>query len=87
MVTVRVGEYFFAPSVVTVPRNSNIAFVNEGQIVHSWVVEAAGVGTPGVRPGESFVLTLNRVPAGTYTVYCDQAGHTQAGQRGTLKIV
>ncbi|MGH9277322.1 MAG: hypothetical protein ACRD12_04355, partial [Acidimicrobiales bacterium] len=34
--------------------------VNEGQIVHSWVVEAAGVGTPGVRPGESFVLTLNR---------------------------
>ena len=36
--------------------------------------------------GRSFVITLRDVKPGRYVVYCDQVGHTEAGQRGVLVI-
>jgi uncharacterized cupredoxin-like copper-binding protein len=84
--TVRMGEYFFAPGELTVPRNANVLLQNEGALVHSWVIQGAGIGTAGIAPGRSFILTLKDLRPGRYIVYCDQAGHTQAGQSGVLII-
>ncbi len=80
------GEYFYQPADVVVPRNSKITIVNEGSLVHSWVVKGAGVGTAGLPPGQSIIVFLAAVPPGTYTIYCDQPGHTQLGQAGILTI-
>jgi uncharacterized cupredoxin-like copper-binding protein len=49
-------------------------------------VKGAGVGTAELRPGQSIRVSLKGIKPGTYTVYCDQAGHAQAGQVGTLTI-
>ena len=84
--TVRMGDMFFDPAGVTVPAGAEVRVVNEGAVVHNWIVRGAGVGTAEVRPGQSIIVSLRGIKAGTYTVYCDQLGHVEAGQVGTLTI-
>lgn len=84
--TVRMGEFYFRPADVTVPANSEVTVVNDGTVVHNWIVKGAGVGTAELRPGQSIIVSLKGVKPGTYTVYCDQPGHVEAGQVGTLTI-
>lgn len=85
-VTVHLGEFFYQPAELTVPRNAAVNVVNDGAVGHSWILKGAGVGTAEVRPGESIIVDLRGVAPGTYAVYCDQVGHTQAGQAGMLTI-
>lgn len=84
--TVSMGEFWFRPAELTVPRNAKVTVVNDGAVVHTWIVKGAGVGTANVRPGQSAVLDLEDIQPGAYTVYCDQPGHTEAGQSGRLTI-
>jgi len=39
-----------------------------------------------ISAGDSAVLTIDNLPAGTYTFFCDQAGHEQQGMKGTLTV-
>jgi plastocyanin len=84
--TVMMGEFYYKPADVTVPRNAIVNIVNEGAVAHSWIIQGAGVGTTAIAPGQSIIVDLRDIKPGTYTVYCDQAGHTQAGQTGKLTI-
>jgi plastocyanin len=84
--TVRMGEFFFQPAELTVPWNAVVNIVNDGAVAHSWILQGAGVGTTAIAPGQSIIVDLRDIKPGTYTVYCDQAGHTQAGQAGKLTI-
>jgi plastocyanin len=84
--TVRMGEFFFRPAELTVPRNAVVNIVNDGAVAHSWILQGAGVGTTAIAPGQSIIVDLRDIKPGTYTVYCDQVGHTQAGQAGRLTI-
>jgi plastocyanin len=84
--TVMMGEFYFKPAEFTAPRNAILKIVNEGTVAHSWIIQGAGVGTTALAPGQSIIVDLRDIKAGAYTVYCDQAGHTQAGQAGKLTI-
>jgi plastocyanin len=84
--TVMMGEFYYKPADVTVPRNAIVEIVNEGAVAHSWIIQGAGVGTTAIARGQSIIVDLRDIKPGTYTVYCDQAGHTQAGQTGKLTI-
>jgi plastocyanin len=84
--TVHMGEFFYRPAELTVPRNSAVTVVNDGAVVHSWILKGPGVGTAGIAPGGSIIVDLRDIPPGTYPIFCDQEGHTQAGQSGTLTI-
>lgn len=84
--TVRMGDMFFDPADLTVPAGSEVTVVNNGAVIHNWIVRGAGVGTAELRPGQSIIVDLKGIRPGTYTVYCDQAGHVEAGQIGTLTI-
>ena len=84
--TVRMGEFWYRPADVTVPRDGKVSVVNDGRVVHTWIVQGAGVGTTDIRPGRSVVLDLEGIPPGTYSVYCDQPGHAEAGQGGRITI-
>ena len=68
------ADFNFRPAELTVPRNSEVR-----------VVRGAGVRTAELRPGQSIIVDLEGVKPGTYTV-CDQPGHVEAGQVGTLTI-
>jgi len=84
--TVMMGEFYYKPADFTVPRDAILNIVNEGAVAHSWIIQGAGVGTTAIAPGQSIIVELRDIKPGTYTVYCDQAGHTQAGQTGKLTI-
>lgn len=84
--TVTMGEFSYQPADFTVPRDAIVKIVNEGAVAHSWIIQGAGVGTMAIAPGQSIIVDLRDIKPGTYTVYCDQAGHTQAGQTGRLTI-
>lgn len=84
--TVRMGEFFYKPAEFTVPTNAIVNIVNDGAVAHSWILKGAGVGTTAIAPGQSIIVDLRGIKPGTYTVFCDQAGHTEAGQTGKLTI-
>jgi uncharacterized cupredoxin-like copper-binding protein len=63
--------------------------VNSGSVSHDMVVMSSdGSKTLGrselVQPGNSGVLTIDNLPAGSYSVICDQPGHAGLGMKGTL---
>ena len=66
---------------------TDIAYVSEGQQVHTLVVfdeNNQKVGeTMRVHPGETQVEAFD-LPAGTYTLICDIPGHKDAGMVATL---
>ena len=84
--TVEMGDFWYQPAELTVPRDAIVNVVNVGAVAHSWILQGAGVGTTAIAPGKSIIVDLRDIKPGTYTIFCDQAGHTQAGQTGKLTI-
>ena len=84
--TVEMGDFLYKPAEFSVPRDAIVNVVNVGAVAHSWILQGAGVGTTAIAPGKSIIVDLRDIKPGTYTIYCDQAGHTQAGQTGKLTI-
>lgn len=86
-ITVIAKDISLAPANVrTTSGDVHITYRNEGSIVHTLVIEGVDgfkldvAGTGDVDKGS---VTLG---PGTYTMYCDVAGHRQAGMHGTLEV-
>ena len=89
---VSMTEFKFTPSDISVPAGKVVFFlVNDGNgtshdmsirdstgktIAHSDLVSA----------GDSTVFTVDNLAAGTYTIFCSQAGHEASGMKGTLTV-
>jgi plastocyanin len=61
---------------------------NTGQLVHDFSV-TEGVSQPVktiAQPGQKAVTTFTIDKPGTYTYFCSEPGHEQAGMKGTLTI-
>jgi len=64
----------------------HITYRNEGSIEHTLVIEGvAGFKLDVTTKGDVDDGSVN-LPAGTYTMYCDIAGHRQAGMEATLTV-
>jgi len=86
---VTLTEYKFDPSTISVNHGKVVLFlVNGGTISHDLIVTDSSshrmAGSELISAGDSFVLSIDNLPAGTYTFFCDQPGHEQAGMKGTL---
>ncbi|MFI5041584.1 MAG: cupredoxin domain-containing protein [Acidimicrobiales bacterium] len=79
-------DFSYTPQTLRVAVNARVTVVNEGSVVHNWIIQQAGVGTGDVQPGATQTLDLTGIPAGTYRVYCDQPGHAAQGQTGLIVI-
>ena len=86
-VTITATEFAFAPDPVNAPAGTvTVALVNEGAIPHTLLVEGLSgpklaVAARGERDTGAFELA-----PGTYTMYCDIAGHRAAGMEATLNV-
>jgi uncharacterized cupredoxin-like copper-binding protein len=86
------SDYKFAPASPTVkPGKVTFFLVNTGSVSHDMVVMSAdGSKSLGrselIQPGDSGVLTVDNLPAGTYKIICDQPGHESLGMKGTLTV-
>ena len=61
---------------------------NTGQLVHDFSV-TEGVSQPVktlAEPGQKAVTTFTIDKPGTYTYFCSQPGHQEAGMKGTLTV-
>jgi plastocyanin len=84
--TVHMAEYSYTPAALTVAANTKLTVVNDGAVVHNYILRGIGRGTADVQPGKRATLDLTGVAPGTYQVFCDQPGHTANGQSGTITI-
>ena len=85
-VTVTAGDMFFDPETLSTESGTiAIELANEGAVVHNLVIEQTGAKVAEADGGatDTGVVAL---AAGTYTFYCDVAGHRQAGMEGTLEV-
>jgi len=90
-IKVSMTEFHFDPSTVTAPAGKMVFFlVNAGSVSHDFVIRDSGgtriAGSELVSAGDSVVFTADNVPAGTYTIFCDQPGHESSGMKGTLTV-
>lgn len=88
---VTLTEFKFDPSTISVTHGKVVFFlVNGGTISHDLVVTDSSGNRLGaselISAGDSAVLTIDNLPAGTYTFFCDQPGHEQQGMKGTLTV-
>ena len=87
-------EFRFEPGTTQVLRapHGRIVFVvvNRGTVLHDMtILDAAGsrlAQSEEVAPGDSSLLTVRDLPAGTYRIVCSQPGHVEAGMVGSLVV-
>jgi FtsP/CotA-like multicopper oxidase with cupredoxin domain len=58
---------------------------NSGAVIHNLVLEG-GPTTPDLSNGESAVLDVGDLEAGTYTLFCSISGHREAGMETTFTV-
>ena len=63
------GDFNYRPADLTVGRHSEVRVVNEGAVIHNWIVRGGGVGTAELRPGRSIIVDLRGIRPGTYIVF------------------
>jgi uncharacterized cupredoxin-like copper-binding protein len=79
-VTVITRDIEFEPTTLelTAGEPTNVTVVNEGQALHDFTLEEAGVHV-NVEPGESVTTAVTVDEPGTYQAVCTVPGHEDAG--------
>lgn len=76
----------FAVSAASVGQRGSLVVTNDGSVAHNLVVEGSDLTTAVLAAGEQEVLELGDLPAGTYAMYCQIAGHREAGMEAELEV-
>jgi plastocyanin len=82
------GKYSYDAKEYTAKAGTvNVALVNEGKENHNLLVQGVSKGKfkLTVAPGESKSGAV-QLAGGTYTIYCDIAGHRDAGMEAKLVV-
>jgi plastocyanin len=90
-IKVTLTEFKFDPSTISAPSGKVVFYlVNAGTTSHDLIIRDSSNnrvdGSELISAGDTFVFTVNSIPAGTYTYFCDQSGHEASGMKGTLTI-
>ena len=80
------SEFVITLSAGTIDVGGSIEVTNSGSQAHNLGVEGTDLLTPDIEPGGSATLDLSSLDAGTYTLYCDIAGHADSGMTTPLVI-
>ena len=84
-VEVTMTDYAFSPTVIHVASGEQLHIVNDGELIHSFLIPDLGKGIE-LLPGDEGTLALPASAAGTHRVICDIVGHVDAGMVATIEI-
>ena len=89
-VKVKAFEFAYEPKQITVPPGAVVFEVtNTGSIEHTFLIDDPAKKLLGkiavISPGKTEKLTVT-LRAGVHTIYCDLAGHREAGMVASLKV-
>lgn len=76
----------FSIDDASVSANGMLQITNSGAVPHNLVIDGTDLKTADLNVGDSAELMLNGVAPGTYTIYCNIAGHRSAGMEAQLTI-
>jgi len=90
IVKVKAFEFAYEPKQITVPPGAvEFDVTNTGSIEHTFLIDDPAKKTVGkiasILPGKTEKLTVT-LKAGVHTIYCDLAGHREAGMLASLKV-
>ena len=90
-IKVTLTEFKFDPSTISAPSGKVVFYlVNAGTTSHDMIIRDSSNNNIDssdlISAGDTFIFTVNSIPAGTYTFFCNQAGHEASGMKGTLTI-
>ena len=87
-VTVKMSEYMFSPSIISIDTHEDIVFnlKNLGFTTHSFVVEELGINSGVIPPGVSKTITFSTEEPGEYEFYCNIGSHRDNGMEGVLIV-
>jgi plastocyanin len=91
-ITVTMTEFKFEPAAITAPAGRVVFYlVNAGNgTSHDMVIrDSSGnriAASELISAGSDSVFTVPQISAGSYTYYCDQAGHEASGMHGILTV-
>lgn len=82
------SEFRMHPDSVSVRMGQPVVIVfhNQGVLSHNLVIDALGLKTRTIYPGETARLSFTPQKGGRYTFRCNVPGHTEAGMHGTLVV-
>jgi plastocyanin len=86
-VTINATEFKYDPNTITASAGQkvNITLINKGAVKHTFVLTEANANiTADV--GQTATGSFTAPAAGTYTFFCDQPGHKDAGMTGILTV-
>ena len=82
---IELNEWSITGDLEVAPGNLTITLTNTGTMVHNLVFEN-GPGSSDLNPGETVTFEVGELEPGTYTIYCDIAGHRAAGMEARLVV-
>ena len=83
---VTLTEFKVDPSMVMVDEGGSIAVTNSGAVDHDLAVKGTDLKTKMLKGGESTSLDLSDLKKGKYTLFCEVAGHADAGMKASLVV-
>lgn len=85
-ISVTAGDLYFEPTELAASAGTvSVELVNEGDILHNFVIEEAGDTNVAEAAGGATASGSIELEQGTYTFYCDVPGHRSA-MEGTLEV-
>jgi manganese oxidase len=81
---VHLSEYKITPTAIKAAPGDTLTVINDGSMQHNLAIDGQSLATPMINPGDSAPMTLNGLPAGTYTVLCQVPGHHDLGMTAQL---
>ena len=85
-VSVSLTEFKVNPESLSVPEGGSLTVNNGGASPHNLYVEGTDLKTADLQAGESEDLDLASLAPGSYVVFCNIAGHRDAGMEGTMTV-
>ena len=90
-IKVTMTEFAFNPKSITVTHGKvDFLLVNSGSTAHDLIIRDSNktriAGSELVSAGDSKEFIVDNLPAGKYTIFCDQSGHEAAGMIGDLTV-
>ena len=85
-VAVALSEFTITPNPISASAGAVLAVSNDGSVPHDLAVEGQNLATPELQAGGQAQLDITGLAPGTYTVFCQIAGHREAGMVATLNV-
>lgn len=79
------AEWVITGELEVAPGDLTIVLTNSGTMAHNLEFEN-GPNSPDVNPGDSSTLSVGLLEPGTYTIFCNIAGHRAAGMEARLVV-